>query len=88
MVNHPPPILKPQLITVGAFSCPIAPVPARCLGFLPEANGLRQSPEFAPPLFFIDELLLQRPVKHQLFFSPLHGEAIYPAMLRLVVGIS
>src|SRR5690606_4365349 len=30
----PPPILKPQLLSVGAFSCLFAPVPACCWGFL------------------------------------------------------
>lgn len=34
MVNHPPPILKPQPFSVGVFSCLIAPVPAYSCGFL------------------------------------------------------
>ena len=33
MVNHPPPLLKPQLFSVGAFSRPIATVPACFRGF-------------------------------------------------------
>ena len=32
--RFPPPILKPQPFSVGVFSCPIAPVPACCWGFL------------------------------------------------------
>ena len=34
MVNHPPPIMKPQPFSVGVFSCAIAPGPAYLRGFL------------------------------------------------------
>jgi len=34
MVNHPPPILKPQPFSVGVFSCLFAPVPAYTCSFL------------------------------------------------------
>ena len=37
----PPPILKPQLLSVGAFSCLFAPVPACCWGFLRTSPAAR-----------------------------------------------
>ena len=42
----PPPILKPQLITVGAFFCLFAPVPACCWGFLRKPADFASRPNW------------------------------------------
>ena len=41
-----PPILKPQLLSVGAFSCLFAPVPACCWGFLRKPADFASRPNW------------------------------------------
>src|SRR5690606_9997121 len=45
-VPPPPPILKPQLLSVGAFSCLFAPVPACCWGFLRKPADFASRPNW------------------------------------------
>jgi len=44
--STPPPILKPQLLSVGAFSCLFAPVPACCWGFLRKPADFASRPNW------------------------------------------
>ena len=48
----PPPILKPQLLSVGAFSCLFAPVPACCWGFLRTPADFASRPKWPFPASF------------------------------------
>ena len=45
-LRPPPPILEPQLLPVGAFSCLFAPVPACCWGFLRKPADFASRPNW------------------------------------------
>lgn len=56
----PPPILKPQLLSVGAFSCLFAPVPACCWGFLRTPADFASRPNWPFPATFHSLLAIPR----------------------------
>ncbi len=56
----PPPIMKPQPFSVGVFSCPIAPVPACCWGFLRKPADFASRPNRPFPATFHSLLAIPR----------------------------
>ena len=56
----PPPIIEPQLLSVGVFYSPIAPDPAHCWGFLRKFADFAHHPNYSFMAVFFSLLAIPR----------------------------